>query len=604
MYQETEMEREHQRRKSVRELSDLIVSNITYRNYLESLGEDNNLSIFCNVDKLKVMYASFMMILWKDEFALKSKRGMIHPKLLSDLISFVASEDENRKWCIGEIKFEDENSVIDFLRNKMAHGDFLIEKDKVNFSIDGKSGSVEIDDLVDFTNALVTKMEKMQVKGKNTNIYMNVALPRKLKVKRMKTIEDIKKRLYYLKYIEINDQPYPGKTRSLDYIQMVDEFVDCIINNKKELTIKEYEKIVGYFYKKFIDTNVDIRVTSTRAGQLPDMENFAKKMLKNKFFREEKDPEKQLHLLAYAVYEKNDPTALKKSLTEGLIMNQNILYEIGMDPNAKLKDIMKENHKMPLPEKFKIQQAVVAAQMVAFYIVYIYGFDRIYNADERDHLDKIFDGSMFDFSKLDLSFLESDIPMSIKDYPYFLEQLEKNRKDKTELMDRFFEMDNSRDGLENRIEEMKEEKKEIPENMIQALESQKKRLIETNQKYQNLKRKIDYEHCFMEFNFEDYKKNRSKIEHMRNSITHGNIKVKYMDDSEKHNETIFCFKDMEEGHETFSAKLTQNEFNQLIAGRNLHAISTFLDENIKQYNRETANNTIISKQHFLKRGKV
>ena len=43
----------------------------------------------------------------------------------------------------------------------------------------------------------------------------------------------------------------------------------------------------------------------------------------------------------------------------------------------------------------------------------------------------------------------------------------------------------------------------------------------------------------MEYNYDEDKINRSKVEHMRNSITHGNIKVKYIDDETNHNETIF-----------------------------------------------------------------
>ena len=140
--------------------------------------------------------------------------------------------------------------------------------------------------------------------------------------------------------------------------------------------------------------------------------------------------------------------------------------------------------------------------------------------------------------------------------------------------------------------------------MIKALQDQKDRLIKTNQKYEELKRKTAYEDRFMEYNFEDYKKNRSMIEHMRNSITHGNVKVKYMDDSENHSHILFSFKDVENDHLTFSAKLTPVEFNTLITGKNLHAVSTFLDENTKKYGGEIKNDTIIPKQRFLKRGKV
>ncbi len=603
MYQETDKEREQNRRKSVSELSDLIVSNIAYMNYLESLGTNNDLAVFCNVDKLKVMVASFMMILWKDEFIEKAKTGLFHEDFVKRLVSTVSIKQCNR-WYIGNITFNNPNELIEFIRNKMAHGDYLIENGRVMFQEDNRKGYIPIDYLVDFTNMLVTNIQKMQVSGKNTNVYLNVAMPRVLKFSRMKTIDDIKKRLYHLKYIEVTDQPYPGKTRTMDYINILDQFSKDLINRKKEFDGREYEKIIEHYYKKFVKNNIDVRVSQTRAGQLPNMDHLAEKMLKNKFFREEKDPLKQLNLLAYAVYEKNDPNALKINLTEGLIINQNILYEVSANPEKSGKEIMRDSCHSPLPEKFKWKRAVIAAQMVAFYIVYIYGFDRIYNADERDHIDKIFEGKMFDFSKLDLSIMESDIPMTTKDYSFFQDQFEKNKRTKTVLMDKYFNIDCVRDDIETNLNEMIQSGKKIPSKMIKALEEQKQRLLDTNKQYEETKRKVHYESCFMEYNYEDYKINRSKVEHMRNSITHGNIKVKYIDDETNHNETIFCFKDLEDDKLTFSTKLTEREFKTLITGKNLHSISTYLDLNTRKYNGPSKNDTIIPKHNMLKRGKV
>ena len=125
MYQETDKEREQYRRKSVSELSDLIVSNMAYMNYLESLGTNNDLAVFCNVDKLKVMVASFMMILWKDEFIEKAKTGLFHEDFVKQLVSTVSIKQCNR-WYIGNITFNNPNELIEFIRNKMAHVDYLI----------------------------------------------------------------------------------------------------------------------------------------------------------------------------------------------------------------------------------------------------------------------------------------------------------------------------------------------------------------------------------------------------------------------------------------------------------------------------------------------
>lgn len=96
MYKETEEERELRRKKILNELNTFIISNISYTKYLETLGNINDLDSFCNVEKLQVIYASFMMMLWKDEYIKKDKSRLISTlsdELLDDIVSIVAEQE-------------------------------------------------------------------------------------------------------------------------------------------------------------------------------------------------------------------------------------------------------------------------------------------------------------------------------------------------------------------------------------------------------------------------------------------------------------------------------------------------------------------------------
>ena len=121
---------EDKRSMTIKNYLDLIRSNKAYIRYVESFGEDNDLKN-CNLNSLKVAYATFALLLWKDEYikkdAEKNLSTIVVDKLLERYIANIATKNSDGKWQIGEIVFESNLEVIDKVRNKLD--DFLKENE-------------------------------------------------------------------------------------------------------------------------------------------------------------------------------------------------------------------------------------------------------------------------------------------------------------------------------------------------------------------------------------------------------------------------------------------------------------------------------------------
>ena len=171
---------EDKRELKINNYLDLIRANQAYIKYVESFGEDNKLNN-CNFNALKVAYATFALLLWKDEYIKKDNEKnlstIVVDKLLERYITNIANNNSDGKWQIGEIVFESNLEVIDKVRNKLAHGDYIIDGDDIYFEIDNKKGRIEISKLVGLSVSLGNDWEKLKEHGENNYAVLRNSNP-------------------------------------------------------------------------------------------------------------------------------------------------------------------------------------------------------------------------------------------------------------------------------------------------------------------------------------------------------------------------------------------------------------------------------------------
>ena len=160
------------REKILNNLVLMISSNLAYVRYLESNGQNSELDQeYCDFSSIKIAYAAFSLLLWKDEYIRKDQEknlsSIISDQLLNEYIKKIAKKNQNNTWNIGEIVFDNNYEVIDTVRNKLAHGDYVIKTDYIELEIDDKKGVISIDDLVAFSAQIAINWDKMALYNPN-----------------------------------------------------------------------------------------------------------------------------------------------------------------------------------------------------------------------------------------------------------------------------------------------------------------------------------------------------------------------------------------------------------------------------------------------------
>ena len=90
--------------------------------------------------------------------------------------------------------------------------------------------------------------------------------------------------------------------------------------------------------------------------------------------------------------------------------------------------------------------------------------------------------------------------------------------------------------------------------------------------------------AFMKTNFALYKRNRSIIEHIRNSIAHGNISLNIFNGDYSINDALITLRDTFDDKNTFTLEITMRQFNELCSEFNIGQIEHFLTKGEESIN--------------------
>lgn len=584
-----EQQREDRRREILNEMRQNFMSNMLFIKYLESSGSNADLITDSNVLlRQKAIFSSFLMLLWKDDFITKDEDQNIlsnlSEELLNDIVKIIAIKD-NDKWKVGNIEFENSYDVIEKIKNKVAHGDYLINEDYLEFNINNKIGKIPIDYVVDFTIAIANKWNKISKYGENKESYVCVDVG-DLIPKRIKNEQMIKKAFECMSLVELVDKPSNGYQRNKEYQDLVQDYISNFYRLKNQ-NDESYKLLPAIYEMKLKELGIDLQTHSTPFILLPEIDKVIDHIKVDKSFLKEKNLKKQINYLAFSVYEKYTKNGLKTNISDGIALNQNILNALEFNNNTSFNYMFGIDDSIDLPQKIKIDKAIVAAYLTAFYGTYIYGLDKILTDDERNKLSRIYEQKMFDFSKLDIN-ISFDVMVIKKTNKEFLRQLKCDKDSLENIQKKYMTISknihNTRNSILQENDDIKIKKKK------KALEKQKNALKEKYGEYATLKRKVDFEDDFIKNKLDKHTENKSIVEHIRNSISHGNIEFNFTQSSGDRNEIKLHFIDYDKENPdmvTFESVLTLKQFNELFSPHNIKELSTFLDENKKLYDADS-----------------
>lgn len=560
------MEENKKREQIINTYQELLEANIKYLEYLNSFGEKNDLDEK-SINLLKVGYATFALLLWKDEIIKKDSEYNLSTTVVEEILDDHINIITNKKniWSIGEIEFSSSLELLNVLRNKLAHGDYKIKDDEIILEINDKIGSVNIDKLLDLTIQLDQNLSLIQKQKENTvGMIRNKNALENINIK---TKSDLDKALSNMSYIEIKEKPRKLCLRTKEYIALA-------INLKKVVktsiqNLRKVDNLTSVPKVKFLleQVNMDAKVTETISTDIEATEKARKMYVSRINEMRVISPIMQQKYLAFWLQEAIKKEMQKKSISFGIVNNEVLLKELKKNPNRNLINIIEQNKFGPLL-MVENEKTVLTAYLINFYFTYIYALDNILNEKNKEDIRDIVENKAFDFSKLDLSGIKNQMDIETKNFSNFEGQTNKLDSDILNLDTRIYKLQNIIDSLKNVIESHSERKEVLDKNILIQEEALSKRdyiigLKERVKKY--------YKEDLLR-----YKKNRAIIEHIRNSIAHGNISLNIFNGNYTLEDALLTFNDEHDG-KTTTIQLTLKEFETLFSNENIKTILDFIN---------------------------
>lgn len=560
------MEENKKREQIINTYQELLEANIKYLEYLNSFGEKNDLDEK-SINLLKVGYATFALLLWKDEIIKKDSEYNLSTTVVEEILDEHINIITNKKniWSIGQIEFTSSLDLLNVLRNKLAHGDYQIKENEIILEINDKIGSVNIDRLLDLTIQLDQNLSLIQKQKENTvGMIRNKNALENINIK---TKSDLDKALSNMSYIEIKEQPRKLCLRTKEYIALA-------INLKKVVktsiqNLRKVDNLTSVPKLKFLleQVNMDAKVTETMSTDLEATEKARKMYVSRINEMKAISPIMQQKYLAFWLQEAIKKEMQKKSISFGIVNNEVLLKELKKNPNRNLINIIEQNKFGPLLT-VENEKTVLTAYLINFYFTYIYALDNILNEKNKEDIRDIVENKAFDFSKLDLSGIKNQIDIETKNFSNFEGQTNKLDSDILNLDTRIYKLQNIIDSLKNVIVSHPERKIIYDKNILIQEEALSKRdyII-------GLKERVEK---YYKEDLPRYKKNRAIIEHIRNSIAHGNISLNIFNGNYTLEDALLTFNDEHDG-KTTTIQLTLKEFETLFSNENIKTILDFIN---------------------------
>lgn len=560
------MEENKERQQIINNYKELLEANIKYLDFLNSFCGKNILDEK-SINLLKVGYATFALLLWKDEIIKKDSEYNLSTTVVEEILDDHINIITNKKnfWSIGEIEFSSSLELLNVLRNKLAHGDYKIKDDEIILEINKKTGSVNIDKLLDLTIQLDQNLSLIQKQKENTVgiIRNNNALENIY----IKTGSDLDKALENMSYVEIKEKPKSLCLRTREYIALAINLKNTVKNSVQNL--RRVDNLTESPKVKFLldQVNMSALVTETNSKDLEATKKARKMYMSRINEMSSMPPMMQQKYLAFWLQEAIKKEMQKKSISFGIANNEVILKELKKNPNRDLINIIEQNPFGPLLI-VENEKTILTAYLINFYFTYIYALDNILNEKNKEDIRDIVENKAFDFSKLDLSGISNQADKETKDFSNFEGQISKLDSDILNLDTRIYKLQNVIDSLKCVIESHPERKPIYDKNISIQEDALSKREYVIGLKNRCQK--------YYENDLPRYKKNRAIIEHIRNSIAHGNISLNIFNGNYTLEDALLTFNDEHEGKKV-TIKLTLKEFETLFSNENIKAILDFIN---------------------------
>lgn len=478
---------------------------------------------------------------------------------LEKTVDFVLKKDGNG-YILDGYRFKDAATVIAELRNKLEHGNYILDIDNKNiiFNINNTNVSMKINKL----ERLVIMTFQNLFKNKRCNEYKReIFINNQVIANRttpIKSVEEVEKicRSYYKKTFVLRKKD-GGEINRLELSKFYN-MVNLYEKINKQYIITDYEKTLSKDY--------ELIVTNTTKPE--GIKEFSKAIYN---IMPETDYSKQVFYIGTEMDRHFDERYEKFNSIFSNISNLSLLRIIYQNSTVDINQIIR----IALDEYNQIKISIgydnlASSAMTMFNSLFTYSNGDLYRSTNLFTHEPI-NGLHYenlDLSKMKVLYLDNNCP-----------ELESKKKDKLKLdnsISKYQKNILSKEEQYNNVSKNNKNVKDNLSNFISDLKGEYNNLLE-KQKY--LENKINSIKDYYNNNI-NYFKNKSIITGIRDAIAHGNYHIKLINSIE---ESIIVFEDIYKGKLYFKGEIKINDFIFMIDS-NVWVVKEFINSKIQNYN--------------------
>lgn len=544
---------------------------MSYRDFLFS--RPNNLrNEPSNIRIIEVLFSCLNIILNQDRINTYDENlsNYIDKNILEQIITIISSKQDN-KYYIGDMAFNNPEEIIKLVRNKIAHGEFFLDKqfENIIFPINQEYISIPIKGFYSIVILLVERLELYTISPSYNRTQLFASTLYSDRITKPEEIDDLLDNIYYIDYTFYGNPSLTPKDKA--QIEELLKEIPPILSKYEETTNTKFSEstITSLFSKNGLIVKPIIKSLK----QTPHTASIKKFILSNFNQINEMDLKTQIVLISNW-YQKllNDNHSLE-NITNGIHYNLITLNSI-KDTNAQTSQEAFE--KIESNSLFSsIVEIILSTELLGFYIHFQYPLENI--CKSKDNTNKNQD--YFDYSRLNLSMLKPTIFLLPEGKKSSLEAavLASNRR--LELID------NELDTIDEQISNLNKmisnsqnssDKTRYEKSLIAVINKRSQILTRHQNETDNL---ISKEQQLTEFSIKDkntYYHNRYLIEYIRNAISHGNVHFYYSETNANLENCIIRFINKKDGVVTLDLSVTIQDFEKIFGEYNLNILDEYL----------------------------
>lgn len=473
----------------------------------------------------------------------------------------IISEKTASGYMIDNYEFKDASTLVATLRNKIAHGDFLIDFDKEEVIINVENTNISID-INKLSKFIITSLRNNFFYTKTKNYSRNITvneISKDKKPKKITSTEEIKHVINNCTNINFNlsreDNNFLEKYE-------IDKF-NKKLNTLKNTTNMDFNSIQN-LRKEYKENGYILKADYYKMNKYKSIMELIPLIQNTILTQERYTYDNQISTITNEVQRKIESSYNEFNPLLANLTNLYIIEEISKSGSTNLNSIVDSLAKKYGGSFYINYDNLVASLISVFNSLFSIPLEKIYKNN---------DGKGLDFSKL--KFDDNSIIKNDNNDSFYSEIDTKLKSLNKRLLTLIARYNNNLNNYCN-ISQAKNQKAKatIKNNLIKICND-----METIKKdIKNLENKLKYYN-----NRELYIKNKSIIEGIRNSISHGNYKVM---PGETFQDSKIIFSDIYEGKLTFKAEFTILKFMELF-NNNIDILDKYFDEiedNLKKRN--------------------